>query len=41
MYDVERSKHWFEDDPHATTSQTARLLKEQQAIFEVLRFVSG
>ena len=39
MYDFERSKHCFEDDPHATTSQTARRLKEQQAIFEVLRFV--
>ena len=44
MYDLERSKHetakhWFEDYPHATTSQMVRWSKEQQAIFEVLRFV--
>ena len=39
MHDFERLKHWFEDDPHATTSQTVRRSNEQQAIFEVLRFV--
>ena len=39
MYGFERLKHWFENDPQAASRQTARLSKEQQAIFEVLRFV--
>ena len=34
-----RLKHWFENDPQAASRQTARRSKEQQAIFEVLRFV--
>ena len=37
--EAERLKQWFEDDPQATSSQTARRLKQQQAIFEVLRSV--
>ena len=39
MYGFERFKHCFEDDPQATSSQTARRSKEQQAVFEVLQFV--
>ena len=34
--EAQQLKHWFEDGPQATLSQTVRQLKEQQAIFEVL-----